>query len=152
MRWMTLFFSLFIFLNLMIFLESAVTKTHFSVLLRFFVTEKRQTIFFQNLSLKQGYKSSGRTVRPGPQKSWDVTARPSWNPEPGRSCTILFLSVFLKDFLKKIWTLLLTHFKLSIVLSKKWRNIDEIFAEYWQKTARPSRNFGPTGPAQFAKP
>ena len=70
----------------------------------------------------QGCKSS---ARPGPAEIL------------GRSCPILFLSVFLKGFLKKIWTLLLTHFKLSIVLSKKWRNIGEIFAESWQKTARP---------------
>ena len=83
----------------------------------------------------QGCKSSGRAGRaglsgPAQLKSRAVAARPakilgrngpaqlkSW-AGPGRSYPILFLSVFLKDFLKKIWTLLLTHFKLSIVLSK----------------------------------
>ena len=50
----------------------------------------------------------------------------------GRSCSILFLSVFPKDFWKKIWTFLLTHFKLSIVLSKNggyWQNVRGILAK-----------------------
>ena len=39
----------------------------------------------------------------------------------------------------KIWTLLVTYLKLSIVFSKK-ADIGKIFAEYWQKNglARPS--------------
>ena len=48
-----------------------------------------------------------------------------------------FISIrFFKDVLKKIWSLLFTHFKLSSF--KKWRNIGEIFAEYWRKTVRPT--------------
>ena len=92
----------------------------------------------------QGWKSSAKIFgRNGPAKL------KSW-AGPGRSFPILFLFLFLKDFLKKIWTLLLTRFKLSIFLSKKCRNIGEIFAEYWQKTARP----GPQKfcPARFVKP
>ena len=38
----------------------------------------------------------------------------------------------------KIWTFLITHLKLSIVLSKN----------YWQKTAWPAEIFGLNGPAQ----
>ena len=45
----------------------------------------------------------------------------------------------------KIWTLLITHLKLSIVLSKKMPDIGKIFAEYSQKTARP-------GPAEIPAP
>ena len=65
-----------------------------------------------------------------------------------------FLSVFLKEFLMKIWILLITHLKLSIVLSKKgeyWQNLRGILA----KNGPARRNFGPehpTGPAQFVKP
>ena len=97
----------------------------------------------------QGCKSS---ARPGPAEIL------------GRSCPILFLSVFLKGFLKKIWTLLLTHFKLSIVLSKSGgisakssRNIGKKRPspqKFWAWTARPSplEFAGRNGPAQFVKP
>ena len=64
---------------------------------------------------------------------------------------------------------MINSFKISFVLSKNLRNIGEIFAEYWQKTARPGPQkfwawtarpdpaqlkFGPDrpGPAQFVKP
>ena len=50
---------------------------------------------------------------------------------------------------------MINSFKLSFVLSKKLRNIGEIFAEYWQKTARPGPlKFGShrPGPARFVKP
>ena len=81
---------------------------------------------------------SNGPARPGPTEilGRNGPAQLKSRAGPGRSCLILFLSVFLKDFLKKIWTLLLTHFKLSIFISKTWRNIGEIFPESWQKTAR----------------
>ena len=44
---------------------------------------------------------------------------------------------------------MINSFKLSFVLSKKLRNIGEIFAEYWQKTARPAEILGLNGPAQL---
>ena len=49
---------------------------------------------------------------------------------------------------------MINSFKLSFVLSKKLRNIGEIFAEYWQKNGPARRNFGPErpGPAEFVKP
>ena len=47
---------------------------------------------------------------------------------------------------------MINSFKLSFVLSKKLRNISEIFAEYWQKTARPADILRLNGPAQFVKP
>ena len=75
-----------------------------------------------------------------------------------------FISIrIFERFLKKIWTLLLTHFKLSIILSKKWRILAKSSrnigkkrpgparpAEFWSLNgpARPSWNSGPTGPAR----
>ena len=75
---------------------------------------------------------SGRNgpARPGPQKSW---------PGPGRSCSILFLSVFLRDFLMKIWTLLITRLKLSIFLSKKWRILAKSSRNIGKKRSGPAR-------------
>ena len=96
----------------------------------------------------QNQKLVNPRAGPGPQKSWTVTARPGPAEISGRSCSILFLSVFLKDFLMKIWTLLIIHLKLSIIfkkrriLEKSSRNIDK------KGPARPSWNSGPTGPAR----
>ena len=70
----------------------------------------------------------------------------------GRSCSILFLSVFLKDFSMKIWTLLITHLKLSIVHSKKWRILAKSSRNIRKKRPGPARrNFGleRPGPAQL---
>ena len=100
-------------------------------------------------------KSRAATARPGPQKSWAVTARPGPAEISGRSCSILFPSVFLKDFSMKLWTLLITHLKLSIVLSKKWRILAKSSRNIRKKRpgpARPSWNSGPTGPARPSPP
>ena len=87
---------------------------------------KRETIKAFCRCTGQGCKSLGNQIsgrnpaQPGPT---EILGRngpaqlKSW-AGPGRSCLILFLSVFLKDFWKKIWTLLLTHFKLSIFILK----------------------------------
>ena len=76
------------------------------------------------------------------------------NPEPGpicpgRSCPILFLSVFLKDFFKENLNFIIHSFQIKHCSFKKWQNIGEIFAEYWQKTARPAEILGLNGPAQL---
>ena len=91
------------------------------------------SLFNSHTCFGQGCKSSGRAGLYGPAQ--------------------LKSSVFLKDFLMKIWTLLITHLKLSIILSKKMADIGKIFAEYWQKTARPSplKFANWNGPARFVK-
>ena len=143
--------------------EKNTMKVRFLIFFNFYFIQNlwQKNALTRVVNLRAGPGRSGRTgpdcpARPGPAEisGRNGPARPakilgrngpaqlkSW-AGPGRSCPILFLAVFLKDFLKKIWTLLLTHFKLSIILSKKWWNIGEIFAEYWQKTARP-------GPQKF---
>ena len=72
-----------------------------------------------------------------------------WAQISGRSCSILFPSVFLKDFSMKIWTLLITYLKLSIVLSKKWRILEKSSRNLRKKRPGPARrNLGPERPGQ----
>ena len=55
-----------------------------------------------------------------------------------------FISIrIFESLFKENLNFIINSFQIKRCFFKKWRNIGEIFAEYWQKTARPSWNSGP---------
>ena len=127
----------------------------------------------------QGCKSLGRAgpgrsgrdgpdcpARPGPTKFLAVTARPGPTEILGRNgparpgpaevlsragpVMLNFISIrIFRGFYKENLNFIINSFQIKYCSFKKMTNIREIFAESWQKTARPGparRNFGPERP------